>query len=169
MNENDGRNYHNKRGKRRGNYGKPGDYYNHDYRDNRDAKGKDFRPYRHETFHKNQGTRFLTTSDYINTKEEKFVCAQCGQEITDIAGALSKKGSDSIFHFDCVLKNIEASESPKEGEKVIYIGQGRFAVAYFENPSDLKKFEIRKIIEWEDRDKRSTWRNEIASFFSQVK
>ena len=43
------------------------------------------------------------------------------------------------------------------------------AVAYFENPSDLRKFEIRKIIEWEDRDKRSPWRTDMATFFSQVK
>lgn len=170
MSENDGRNFHGRRPKRRGNYNRQGDYYNHDYRDSRDNRGREYRTsYRSDSFHKNQGTKFLSTNDFINTRGEKFICAQCGEEITDIAGALSKKGSDSIFHFDCVLKNIEASENPKEGEKVIYIGQGRFAVAYFENPSDLRKFEIRKIIEWEDRDKRSPWRTDMATFFSQVK
>lgn len=103
-------------------------------------------------------------------KEKVPVCEICGQPITDIASAISNKGDGKPVHFDCVLKKITEAEKLGVNEKIAYIGQGRFAVIYSENPHDAKHFSIRRTIEWEGRDQeRSEWRNEMASLYSQVK
>lgn len=103
-------------------------------------------------------------------KEKVPVCEICGQPITDIASAISNKGDGKPVHFDCVLKKITEAEKLGVNEKIAYIGQGRFAVIYSENPHDAKRFSIRRTIEWEGRDQeRSEWRNEMASLYSQVK
>jgi len=71
-------------------------------------------------------------------------------------------------HFDCVLQFLQNTENLDPNEKITYIGQGRFGVVHFENPHDLRKFTIIRIIEWEERDKKYPWRAEIASLYSQV-
>jgi len=103
-------------------------------------------------------------------KEHVVTCEICGEPIEDIASAISNKNSGKPVHFDCVLNQIAESEKVSSSEKVAYIGQGKFAVLYFENPHDQKHFTIRKTIEWEARDaERGEWRNEMAGLFSQVK
>ena len=103
-------------------------------------------------------------------KENAPVCEICGQPISDISSAISNKENGNPVHFDCVLNKIAESEKPGPSEKIAYIGQGRFAVIYFENPRDTKHFTIRKTIEWEGREQeRGSWRNEMAGLYSQVK
>lgn len=97
------------------------------------------------------------------------ICAYCNKEISDITSALADKITEKPVHFDCVLEKLNEQEKLLENEKITYIGQGRFAVAWFENPHDLRHFAIRRIIEWEERDKKYDWRNNIADLFSQVK
>ncbi len=97
------------------------------------------------------------------------ICAFCGEPILDLPSAMCNKETLEPVHFDCVLQKLNESEKLGENEKITYIGQGRFAVAYFENPHDLRRFKIQRIIEWEDREKKAEWRNEIASMFSQTK
>jgi hypothetical protein len=73
------------------------------------------------------------------------------------------------MHFDCVIKFLEGAENLGPNERIVYIGQGRFAVTLFENPQDTKKFKINRVIEWENRESRAEWRSEIAGLFSQIK
>lgn len=103
-------------------------------------------------------------------KEKVQVCELCNQSINDVANAISNKGSDKPVHFDCVLKKVSETEKVEQNEKIAYIGQGRFAVIHYANIHDQKHFEIKKIIEWEERDKkRGEWRDEMSGLFSQVK
>lgn len=103
-------------------------------------------------------------------KEQVVTCELCGEQIEDIANAISNRGSGNPVHFDCVLGKIAESEKVASTEKVAYIGQGKFAVIYFANPRDPKHFSIRRTIEWETREtERGSWRNEMAGLFSQVK
>jgi len=96
-------------------------------------------------------------------------CAKCGEPIQDITSALADKDTGAPVHFDCVLKFLEGAENLGANEKLVYIGQGRFAVMFFENPVDTRKFKIVRTIEWERRDDRAEWRSEISGNFSQVK
>lgn len=101
-------------------------------------------------------------------KARSIVCPICNQPITDIASAMSDKTSGQPVHFDCVLNQIKESEHTGENEKISYIGQGRFAVLYFENPRDQRHFTIKKVIEWENRDQKPEWRDEISGLYSKV-
>ena len=102
-------------------------------------------------------------------KAREVICPMCNQPITDITSAMNDKATGNPVHFDCVLNKVKESEPTGENEKVAYIGQGRFAVLYFENPRDQRNFTIKKIIEWEDRDKKSEWREELSELYSRVK
>lgn len=101
-------------------------------------------------------------------KSRAVVCPMCGQAITDISSAMVDKASGSPAHFDCVLNKVKESEPIGENEKIAYIGQGRFAVLYYENPREQKNFSIKKVIEWEDRESKPEWRDEISGLYSKV-
>lgn len=102
-------------------------------------------------------------------KAREIICPICNQPINDIASAIADKASGNPAHFDCVLNQIKSSEPVGENEKISYIGQGRFAVLYFENPRDQRHFTIKKVIEYEDKEKKTEWRDELSSLYSQVK
>jgi len=83
-----------------------------------------------------------------------------------LPSALNDKESGAPIHFDCVLARIAEGESMAEGEKVVYLGGGRFGVVAFENPGDLKRFRVRKTIQWEEKDKRADWRRLVTDLYS---
>ncbi|MBR5933983.1 MAG: hypothetical protein IK002_08370 [Treponema sp.] len=101
-------------------------------------------------------------------KSRSVICAKCGKPIEDLTSAISD-AEGKPMHFDCVLESLKSKESMLPGQQMTYIGNGRFAVVTFENPRDLKKFKIEKIIEYEDKTKPVEWRNEMADLYSQVK
>lgn len=101
-------------------------------------------------------------------KQREIVCSKCGKRIEDISSALADKNTGAPVHFDCVLEELQQREPLQENQRVTYIGQGRFAVVHFPNAHDTKNFSIVRIIEWEERDKKFDWRQEIAGMYSQV-
>ncbi len=101
-------------------------------------------------------------------KKREVICPMCGLPITDVAGSMADKTSGIPVHFDCAMKQISETETIGINEKISYIGRGRFAVLYFENPRDQRRFTIKKIIEWEARDFKCEWRTELSGLFSQV-
>ncbi len=96
----------------------------------------------------------------------KPVCPRCGAQIEDLPSALNDKESGAPIHFDCVLARLTESETLADGEKIVYLGGGRFGVVLFENPSDLKHFRVRKLIQWEEKEKRADWRREVSDLYS---
>lgn len=101
-------------------------------------------------------------------KSREVICPKCGKPLTDIASAMTDKTSGEPVHFECALEQVSGSESLAQNEKIAYIGQGRFAVLSYENIRDQRHFHIKKIIEWEGRDSKPEWRNEMSGLFSQV-
>ena len=101
-------------------------------------------------------------------KARQIVCPECGELITDIASAVADKSTGKPVHFECVMNRLNETEKVGQNEKICYIGQGRFGILYFENPRDQRHFTIKKIIEWEERDKKIDWRDEMSGLYSQV-
>lgn len=101
-------------------------------------------------------------------KSRQVICSKCGQQIQDMTSAISDADGKPM-HFDCVLESLKAKENMLPGQQMTYIGNGRFAVVTFENPRDIKKFKIEKIIEYEDKSKPIEWRDEMAGLYSQTK
>lgn len=98
----------------------------------------------------------------------EYTCPKCGQIIKELSSAISDKDSGLPVHFDCVIEFLKKAEELKPGEEVIYIGNGNFAVAFFENPKIRKKFEIKKLIEWEDKNKVYQWKKAISELTSNT-
>lgn len=101
-------------------------------------------------------------------KAREVICPKCGQPVTDMASAMNDKATGAPMHFECAMDSVSSGETLGQNEKIAYIGQGRFAVLYYENIRDQKHFQIKKIIEWEERDKKPEWRDEMSGLYSQV-
>jgi hypothetical protein len=99
---------------------------------------------------------------------ETYHCSLCSEIIHDLPSALSHRQTGEPVHFDCVLEYLKKTEEIGFNEKLFYIGKGNFAIAYFENPHDLRKFEIKKLIEWENKEKVIEWRSTISDLYSRV-
>ncbi|MCR5063802.1 MAG: hypothetical protein K6A89_11025 [Treponema sp.] len=116
-----------------------------------------------------------TYEDFLNKekairdfKQREVICAICGKKIEDMSSALADKNSGNPVHFDCALEAASKNETLKENEKFTYIGQGRFGILSFPDIRDTRHFKIEKIIEWEQPDKTSGWREEISALYSQT-
>lgn len=119
------------------------------------------------------------TADQIHAEEEgirkfneknQIVCKLCGRVITDISTAMREsETSEDLVHFDCVLQKLAEKETLESGDKIAYIGQGRFGIIHMENPAASKKFTIKKIIDWESKEPRNPIRSEMADLYSTIK
>ena len=121
-----------------------------------------------QTAYENEEAKLERQKAIQEIKARETICAKCGQPITEIASSLSDKKTGAPIHFECALNEVQSGETLGENEKIAYIGQGRFGVLYYENPRDQRKFVIKKIIEWEDREKTSEWRDELSGLYSKV-
>jgi hypothetical protein len=101
----------------------------------------------------------------LTTPLPEPICPYCRAPIKDLACAISDR-TGAVIHFDCVRKRIAERDALANGEKVAYLGGGRFGILAAPDPKAKRKFKIKKIIEWEDRAQRAEWRGEIADHFS---
>ena len=120
------------------------------------------------SLYENQDAEKERIQSIQEVKARQIVCPYCNQPITDIASAIADKASGAPVHFECVIEKVRQDNPTGENEKVAYIGQGRFAVLFFENPRDQRHFTIKKIIEWEDKEHKTVWRDELSGLYSQV-
>jgi hypothetical protein len=93
-------------------------------------------------------------------------CHWCKKQINDITAAISDKKTGLPVHFDCVLESISESEKLENNDTVCYIGGGRFGIVHYNNPSQTRDFTIKKIFEWEVKDRNYDWRRPISEYFS---
>ncbi len=88
----------------------------------------------------------------------KFACPVCGEGLKSIATAVDL--GDGPAHFDCVLRELTKKEDLKQGEKIVYIGSGRFGVINNKKNESGVPFTLLKEIDVETRDLDLNWRNE---------
>jgi len=114
--------------------------------------------------------RLRWTAPRLNTDPLPVpVCTRCGQPITDLHTALTDTQAGGAVHFDCVIAELEKREQLEEGDTLSYVGGGRFGIVRFTNPAERKgqrAFTIKKVFEWEDKEKRAEWRDLIADHYS---
>lgn len=89
-------------------------------------------------------------------------CHLCGEPIEDILSALAVPPGGEPAHFDCALKKASEQVGAGEGEKVIYLGRGRFAVVEAEAYQQRKLKVIRQLA-WEEGDKPVNWRVDLRA------
>jgi hypothetical protein len=103
-----------------------------------------------------------------STPIASFECSICHKPIKDTASALVDKAAGGACHFDCAIEKLLAREQIEKSEFISYIGGGRFGVLERENPQVTKDFKIKRIIEWENKDERADWRDNIADHYSMT-
>lgn len=101
-------------------------------------------------------------------KSRQVLCSKCGQIINDIASCINDKDSNTPIHFECALKVVESQESLLPNEKIAYIGHGRFGILAYDNIRDQRHFTIKKVIEWENKEIKSEWREELSNLYSKI-
>lgn len=89
-------------------------------------------------------------------------CAVCGEPIKDITSALARPSDGEAVHFDCALRVVSEELKPGEGEKVIYLGNGSFAVVD-EKDYLQRKLKIERRVDWENLEEKSSWRLELRT------
>jgi hypothetical protein len=90
-------------------------------------------------------------------------CPICGKPVKDFATAISCRQTGAPAHFDCAANQAAERENLETGDAIGYIGAGRFGVIRF---SGAKKFQIKKILDWESTETRSQWRTALCEHFS---
>ncbi len=86
----------------------------------------------------------------------------CGEVIKDISSALAVPSGGEPVHFDCALKAAAEKLNPGEGEKVIYLGKGSFAVVESE-AYQQRKLKIVRNLDWENPEEPAVWRQELRA------
>lgn len=86
-------------------------------------------------------------------------CPICNKSVKFLLTAISVGEENQPAHFDCVLKKISENEEIGPKEKIIYIGNGNFAIIKGKSGKDLN---IRKTIIYEQKEKTADWRKNIS-------
>lgn len=131
-----------------------------------------------QSSHRQQRSSYAITAEQIKAEEEAIkafkiqnqcVCQDCGQPINELTTAIADTSTGNYIHFDCAIARLQKTEKLSEGDKIIYIGQGRFGILNFPNVHDMRCFTIKKIIEWEPKEKTIPWRKDMAELYSHIK
>lgn len=89
-------------------------------------------------------------------------CSICGEPIQDITSALARPDDGTPVHFDCALKIVSEELKPGEGEQVIYLGKGSFAVVE-KQAYQQRNLKISRRKDWENLEEKSEWRQELRT------
>jgi hypothetical protein len=94
---------------------------------------------------------------------ETPACPLCGKPVYDLSTALSSsQESGEPAHFDCVLDRVTAAETLENGEKIVYLGSGTFAVVVFKDRVETA-FTVKRRIQWEKEGEKKEWRKGLSS------
>jgi len=86
-------------------------------------------------------------------------CPICNKSVKFLLTAISVGEEKKPAHFDCVLKLVAADEELGPKEKIIYIGNGNFAIVNGKTGKDLI---IRKTINFEAKENQGEWRKKLS-------
>ncbi|MCK5735226.1 MAG: hypothetical protein KAH21_02060, partial [Spirochaetaceae bacterium] len=89
-------------------------------------------------------------------------CSICGEPIQDITSALSRPPDGTPVHFDCALKSVIDKMNPGEGEKVIYLGKGSFAIVELQ-AYQKRSLKIIRRMDWENLEENTEWRKDLRA------
>ncbi|MCX7786865.1 MAG: hypothetical protein N2442_04105 [Spirochaetes bacterium] len=100
------------------------------------------------------------TSPLQKPQIEQVICPVCNAPIQEIYLSLVDATSGNTVHFDCAVQLIREREPLREGETLVYIGSGTFAIS--DRVPGTGPFNIRKKILFEEKESAAPWRRRIA-------
>ncbi len=94
-----------------------------------------------------------------------YTCPVCNEGVKEVGNAIDYQGQGPT-HFDCVLRALNEKEDLKPGEKITYVGSGRFGVINNKKNDSGVPFTLLREIDVEDREKVLSWRDERKIYVS---
>ncbi|OQY40726.1 MAG: hypothetical protein B6229_00940 [Spirochaetaceae bacterium 4572_7] len=99
------------------------------------------------------------------TTVAKFTCPVCNEGVKELGNAIDFEGKGPT-HFDCVLRVLTQKEHLNPGEKIAYVGSGRFGVIINKKNDAGGPFTLVREIDVEDPNKSLNWRDEKKVYVS---
>jgi hypothetical protein len=91
-----------------------------------------------------------------NPRKRHFpICPICQSSVRDLYTAIAFGEENIPAHFDCIMKELAASEELQEKERISYLGGGSFGIV---QNTGGGKFFIRKRIQFEQKELNLDWR-----------
>ena len=84
-------------------------------------------------------------------------CPVCHKPVRDLKTSIQHKLTNTPAHFDCIIKDIQKTETLEASEKLCYLGRGTFGILSFRNASSPLRFIIRKRIKYEEKEQSLDW------------
>jgi len=94
---------------------------------------------------------------------EQVICPVCNTPIQEIYLSLVDAVTGNTVPFDCALRLIREREPLREGETIVYMGSGAFAIV--DRVPGTGPFNIRKKIPFEEKESATSWRKKISFSF----
>lgn len=91
---------------------------------------------------------------------EQVICPVCNTPIQEIYLSLVDATTGNTVHFDCALRLIREREPLREGESIVYVGSGIFAIV--DGSPGTGSLNIRKKIPFEEKESAASWRRKIS-------
>jgi hypothetical protein len=91
-----------------------------------------------------------------------FSCPICSESIDNILTAIAHGEHAQPAHLECVIRRLAEREQLSEDEQIAYIGEGDFAVLHRPSTRGSGRTEIRRRIEYEDKNHKPEWRRELS-------
>ncbi|MCA1754220.1 MAG: hypothetical protein LC641_05890 [Spirochaeta sp.] len=98
----------------------------------------------------------------LPTSDSDEPCPLCGGPLKELHEAITDAESGKPAHFDCVYGRIASGQELSEGEQLCYLGSGVFGVVGYTRREGKKVLEVRKRIEYEQKDSALEWRREFS-------
>jgi hypothetical protein len=92
-------------------------------------------------------------------------CPICEKPVSDLVSAIAHRETGAPAHFDCVLRWLGDAEKILPDERLVYLGNGAFGVTGA-NPGGNQKIAIKRMIQYEQKDKKPEWRKEISARYA---
>lgn len=86
------------------------------------------------------------------------LCSMCSRPIEFPASAITGFNAGQIAHLQCVIKELESKETLKPGQRIVYIGQGTFAVVAQRQQAKQGVFDIIKRISHENSEQKKLFK-----------
>ncbi len=86
----------------------------------------------------------------INTIE-KTICPKCNKTIYEMSSTLEDKKTKKAAHFNCIFEEIKKDTFINKYQRLVYIGNGTFAVIEDINEKGRMKFIIKKRIQYTEK------------------
>jgi len=98
----------------------------------------------------------------LPTSDSDEPCPLCGEPLKELHEAITDAESGKPAHFGCVHGRIASGQELSEGEQLCYLGSGVFGVVGYTRREGKKVMEVRKRIEYEQKDSALEWRREFS-------